>query len=155
MAYTPLGQYETRWQDRITTDDRGQDIRTVFLVRTYDDLADLTAVNELEEKEEFYKELEHRCKKIQKTSELLFIGDWNVRFQGRQEEEEELLVKWTVGRGREFLEKCERKTIQATSSELCLDWCRENNLIHQTSQFQKPIDKKSSYRDIGTEPTDK
>ena len=53
------------------------------------------------------------------------------------------------------MEKCERKTIQATNRELCLDWCRENNLVHQNSHFQKPIEKKISYRDIGTDPTDK
>ena len=84
---------------------------------------------------------------LQKNGKV-FIGDWNVRFQGRREEKEEILGKWTVGRGNEFMEKCEGKTTQATNRELCLDWCRENNLIHQNSHFQKPIEKKISYREI-------
>ena len=60
-----------------------------------------------------------------------------------------------MGRGREFMEKCEGKTSQATNRELCMDWCDELDLVHQNSQFQKPTEKKVTFRDVGTEQTDK
>jgi endonuclease/exonuclease/phosphatase family metal-dependent hydrolase len=36
-----------------------------------------------------------------------------------------------------------------------MDWCEEFDLVHQNSQFQKPIAKKVTYREIGTEQTDR
>ena len=109
----------------------------------------------IEEREEFYEQIKKRYTKIGRGKEILAIGDWNVRFHGRRESEEETIGPWTVGRGNEFMEKCERKVSQASNRELCMDWCEEFDLVRQNSQFQKPIAKKVTYREIGTEQTDR
>ena len=89
---------------------------------------------------------ERSSKAIGKGKEIIAIGDWNVRFHGRREAEEETLGPWTAGRGKEFMEKCEGRTSQATNRELCMDWCSENNLVHMNSQFQKGKEKKMTKR---------
>ena len=105
----------------------------------------------IEEKEDFYKQIDHRCWKIAKKKELLCIGDFNVRWHARRENEHDVLGPFTVGRGNDFMEKEESKLIQATNREYCMDWCQSNDLVHSNSWFEKDIDKKISKDNIESE----
>ena len=60
-----------------------------------------------------------------------------------------------MGGGKNFMERNESGCSQATNREMFLDFLKENKLIHMNSQFQKPIEKKTTYREIGTDPMDR
>ena len=96
----------------------------------------------IEEKEQFYRDINKIYEKTSRQIETIAIGDFNIRFHAKREHESTNLGRWVVGRGNEFMEKGESKTSQATNREQCLDWCYQNWLIHQNSQFQKDIKKK-------------
>jgi hypothetical protein len=107
----------------------------------------------IEEKEEFYKQLDKRCWKITKKKELLCIGDFNVRWHARRDHEHDTLGPFTVGRGNDFMEKKESKLMQATNRELCMDWRHSNDMVHSRSWFEKDIERKITYRELGTPET--
>ena len=106
-----------------------------------------TAEAEWERKCNFYEQLSETVKQAG-YGQVMIGGDWNTRLWQIQGQERDVCGPWAFG-SQEAYEAMGEATRE--SRALMIDFCREHRMVIQNTRFQKPEEKKCTFREWGAE----
>ncbi|MDA8583202.1 hypothetical protein N9L68_03190 [bacterium] len=91
---------------------------------------------EYECKEAHFNNLSSIIENRSRTGIVVLLGDMNVRIEGRQEHEQQVLGQHMFGKGVEQIDN--QRTDTHESRQLFMDFCIEIDLVVMNSRFEKP-----------------
>ena len=97
----------------------------------------------IEEKINFYEEVEREHDDRRRTSTTMIIGDFNARLQARCPGEESYIGEFVFGRGKEYIATQHPRTTE--NRELFMEYCQENKLTIPSAQFDETINRQATY----------
>ena len=97
--------------------------------------------------------LEHRTLEIPEAKNLIIVGDFNSALHTRKQGEEDVLGPNIYGKGAEHLQRIEDRMADETRNNrmYLLDYLRTTGAIHANTFFEKPWDKKLTWKSPATQ----
>ena len=97
--------------------------------------------------------LEHRTLDIPEAKNLIIVGDFNPALHTRKQGEEDVLGPNIYGKGAEHLQRIEDRMADETRNNrmYLLDYLRTTGAIHANTFFEKPWDKKLTWKPPATQ----